>query len=134
MCEDYLVDSLLRHVGQTVTIFTNSGGLSGSGFTGVLAGVYNGTVKIITEIGAGPACPLGSPCYGGCGRPAEYARAAECGGGNCGCGKPGCGGGCGRPGGGYGLVPSGMRGGNWLGAVTEIPVCKIASFTHNSIA
>lgn len=29
-------DGLCRYIGQTVTIFTESGGLSGSGFTGVL--------------------------------------------------------------------------------------------------
>ena len=50
--QDFLVESLMRYVGQTVTIFTTSGGLSGSGFTGVLAGVCGCTVKLITDIGA----------------------------------------------------------------------------------
>ena len=49
---DFMLDSLLRHIGQTVTIFTTSGGLSGSGFTGVLAGVHNGCIRLITDIGA----------------------------------------------------------------------------------
>lgn len=41
MNESYVLDNLLRYVGQTVTIFTTSGGISGSGFTGVLAGASN---------------------------------------------------------------------------------------------
>ena len=49
---DFMIDSMLRFIGQTVTVFTASGGLSGSGFTGVLAGVHNGCVRLITDIGA----------------------------------------------------------------------------------
>ena len=52
MGDCFLVESMLRYVGQTVTVFTTSGGLSGNGFTGVLAGFCNGTVKLITDIGA----------------------------------------------------------------------------------
>ena len=52
MSEMFMADSLMRHVGQTVTVFTTSGGLSGSGFTGVLAGVHKGCVRLITDIGA----------------------------------------------------------------------------------
>lgn len=52
MGEGFLVESMLRYIGQTVTIFTTSGGLSGNGFTGVLAGICHGTVKLITDIGA----------------------------------------------------------------------------------
>jgi len=49
---------------------------------------------------------------------------------NCGCGC-GCGGrGRGRGRGrGWGMG----WGSNWLGSVTEIPIDKIASFTHNAI-
>ncbi|MDE6181883.1 MAG: hypothetical protein K2F59_01580 [Eubacteriales bacterium] len=100
MNEGCLLESLARYIGQTVTIFTTSGGCSGAGFTGVLASVNENYVKLITNIGAAPSCPLGSSCSG-------YGY--------------GYGGGCGN----YGY--------NWLGSVTEIPVCKIASFTHNAI-
>lgn len=99
---DCLKEKLCRYIGQTVTIFTTSGGRSGSGFTGVLAAVSDNCVKLITDIGAPPNCPIGGPCapcsqpYFGFGR----------GGGNC---------------------------RNWLGSVTEIPICKIAGFTHNAI-
>ena len=38
--------------------------MAGSGFTGVLACVDDRVVKLITRIGAPPACPLGSTCTG----------------------------------------------------------------------
>jgi len=47
-----MIASLERHIGKTVTIFTTSGGISGAGFTGVLACVGGGFVKLITAIGA----------------------------------------------------------------------------------
>lgn len=50
------------NLGQTVTVFTTSGGESGSGFTGVLAGGGNDYARLITQIGAGPSCALGN-CY-----------------------------------------------------------------------
>ena len=49
---EFLVESMSRYLGQTVTIFTTSGGLSGNGFTGVLAGICGCTIKLITDIGA----------------------------------------------------------------------------------
>ena len=100
MNDNCLLDSLTRYIGQTVSIFTTSGGCSGSGFTGVLVSVNENYVKLITNIGAAPSCPLGSSCSG-------YGYNYNQG---CGCGYN-----------------------NWLGSVTEIPVCKIASFTHNAI-
>lgn len=99
---NYLLDSICRHIGETVTIFTTSGGLSGNGFTGVLAAVNECSVKLITDFGAAPSCPVGSNCSGFCNR----------GNGNCGCK---------------------FGGSNILGSVTEIPLEKIVSFTHNAI-
>ena len=122
MTEHFLIDSMRRYIGQTVTIFTTSGGLSGNGFTGVLAGICDCTVKLITDIGAPPACPIGSDCCGG------YPMMEE----ECRCDTR-----CGRPcrcnenrGRGRGR---GRYGWNWLGSVTEIPLDKIASFTHNAL-
>lgn len=105
-----LVASLSRFIGETVTIFTTSGGLSGSGFTGVLVCVDCEFVKIITQIGAPPACPVGSACTGPIG-----------------VGGAGFG-----PGFGFGrcFPPFPF---NPLGSVTEIPIARIASFTHNAI-
>jgi len=120
---EFLVESMARYLGQTVTIFTTSGGLSGNGFTGVLAGICGGCVKLITDIGAPPSCPIGSACCGGFPNFEGEGEFRGHGHGLCerrrGCG---CGGGRGRG-----------RGWNWLGSVTEIPICKIVSFTHNAI-
>jgi len=130
---DFMMDSLMRHLGQTVTVFTASGGLSGSGFTGVLAGIHNGCVRLITDIGAPPACPIGSACCGnfGIGPEAELVERGR------GCNRRGWGWnnewrgstcGCG-----WGRNRWGWGGFNWLGSVALIPCDKIVSFTHNSI-
>ena len=50
MPDGFLFESLFKYIGRTVTIFTTSGGLSGSGFTGVLAAVTDTYVKVITGI------------------------------------------------------------------------------------
>jgi hypothetical protein len=57
-----LVGDLARHIGQTVTIFTTSGGESGEGFTGILASVNNRFVRLILQIGSAPGCALGNCC------------------------------------------------------------------------
>ncbi len=124
MPECCLIEDLLRYVGRTVTIFTTSGGLSGSGFTGVLAGVCGDCVRLITDIGAAPACPVGCSCTGP-GNCSTYGFPSYGFGGGCGCG---CGGGCG---GGCGF--GGFFGGNALGSITEIPISRIACFTHSAI-
>jgi len=117
-----LMERLSCHIGKTVTVFTTSGGLSGSGFTGVLASVDCFVVRLICAFGAPPACPIGSSCG-----PAPF---NGCGGGFGGYGGYGGGfgggyGGCGCSGGGYD--------GFWLGSIVEIPVKHIASFVHNAI-
>ena len=55
-----IIDEMRRYVGQTVTIFTTSGGLSGAGFTGVLISADCNNVKLLCSIGWAPSCPLGS--------------------------------------------------------------------------
>jgi len=133
---EFLLESLGRHIGQTVTIFTTSGGLSGKGFTGVLAGIFGCNIKLITDIGAPPSCPLGSACCGGFLE--EEVEREEFGGwggsfggmcelfGRC-RGRRGC---CE---GGKGRRRGHRWGQNWLGSVTVIPVDRIASFTHHAI-
>ena len=116
-----LVENMRRYIGKTVTIFTTSGGLSGSGFTGVLAWADERVVKLITGIGAPPACPIGSSCdgsFGPCG-------SGSWGGGSWGCGMGGSWGGSSRG--------SWWGSNSWLGSITEIPIHAVASFTHNAI-
>jgi hypothetical protein len=98
-----LVESMCRHIGQTVTIFTTSGGLSGSGFTGVLLTVDCNCVRLLADIGAPPACPIGSACTDIV-TPVGIVDGDFCG-----------------------------FDGNPLGAVCVIPTCAIACFTHSAI-
>jgi hypothetical protein len=57
-----LTETMYRHIGQTVTLFTTSGGLAGNGFTGVMLSADNNCVRLLADIGAPPACPVGSMC------------------------------------------------------------------------
>lgn len=109
-----LVGDLARHIGQTVTIFTTSGGQSGTGFTGVLASVNCNFVRLITQIGPAPGCALGNCCPGG-----------------------GLGGGGFQEGNfeGNNLQGPGRAtcGRGTLGSVVDIPVDRIAAFVHNAV-
>ncbi|MCL1936305.1 MAG: hypothetical protein FWF57_08050 [Defluviitaleaceae bacterium] len=109
-----LEESLCRSVGQTITIITTSGNC----FTGVLANVGGGCVRLITSLGAAPSCNSNSGWGFGSGLFGNNRR-------NCGCNRNNCR--CGNS------VIEAERGSNWLGSVTEIPVDKIASFTHHAI-
>ena len=124
---------LAKHIGETVTIFTSSGGESGSGFTGVLLSVNACFVRLLTRIGPPPGCSLGNACsdfnvgagpvYGshGCGVTGGYAA-----------GVP------------WPILPASINGavtaGGWdakpvytVGSVTDIPVSAIVSFVHNAV-
>ncbi|MDE6181882.1 MAG: hypothetical protein K2F59_01575 [Eubacteriales bacterium] len=57
-----LREDLCRYIGQTVTIFTTSGGCSGAGFTGVLVSVSECAVRLLVSAGEAPACSIGSNC------------------------------------------------------------------------
>ena len=54
--------SLARHlcdfIGETVTIFTTSGGPSGCGFTGCVLSVNQCFVRLLTDIGSPPSSPI----------------------------------------------------------------------------
>lgn len=52
--------SLKDYIGQTVTIFTTSGGPTGFGFTGVLMSVHKYYLRLLIKVGAPPECPIGS--------------------------------------------------------------------------
>lgn len=107
----FCLETILRHIGQTVTIYTTSGGLSGAGFTGVLVSADINCVRLICDIGMAPACCLGSSCGPGFGGPLGFNQ--------------------------FGWGNTGLQGsffgGNPLGSVTVIPTCKIAAFSHVAI-
>lgn len=52
------LEELCRFIGQTVTIFTTSGGASGFGFTGVLLRVNPCFITLVNRIGTPPSNPL----------------------------------------------------------------------------
>lgn len=49
---------LANFIGQTVTVFTTSGGNSGSGFTGILMSVNNEYIRLLNKIGSAPSYPI----------------------------------------------------------------------------
>jgi hypothetical protein len=63
--EDNIPGHLGSFIGETVTIFTESGGESGRGFTGVVLFVNDCLVRLVTCIGPAPSCPLGNACDSG---------------------------------------------------------------------
>lgn len=101
--------NLANHIGQTVTIFTTSGGESGRGFTGVLASVNCDFVRLIDRIGPAPGCALGNCCDKRHGSERDFEQG--------------------------GTLPNGIscNPNNSLGAIVDIPVNRIASFVHNSV-
>jgi hypothetical protein len=52
------LEELYRYIGQTVTVFTTSGGASGCGFTGVLLRVNPVYITLVNRLGTPPANPL----------------------------------------------------------------------------
>ncbi|MBL4935981.1 hypothetical protein JK636_09430 [Clostridium sp. YIM B02515] len=139
MANGNFANNLANFVGQTVTIFTTSGGQSGRGFTGVLATVNCSFVRLITQIGPAPGCALGNCC--------DHMGPVA------GVGDDVCTDGIGDYGnnvnnqGIQGYNPTGVQGANLggqqhrincnanhgLGAVVDIPVDRIASFVHNAV-
>lgn len=97
----YSSESFAQHIedfiGETVTIFTTSGGESGCGFTGFLLKANCHFVRLITKIGPAPGCALGNGC-------------------NRGRGQNSCD---------FDI--------HSIGAVTDIPVDRIAAFVHNAV-
>ena len=107
------LESMCRHIGQTVTIYTTSGGMSGAGFTGVLVSCDINCVRLLCDVGMAPACAIGSSCIGP-GAPGGY--------GQFGFGNQGGSG-----------FNGGFFGGNPFGSIAIIPTSAIACFTHNAI-
>lgn len=58
MEKERLLCHLKKYTGETVTIFTTSGGVSGCGFTGMLLSVNCDFVRILLKRGSGPSNPL----------------------------------------------------------------------------
>ncbi len=103
-----LLEHICDFVGETVTIFTTSGGASGCGFTGVLISVNPCFVRLVTDQGTPPANPLAENICGDM----DNGR---------GPGGPFCG-----KGGHEELYRA-------VGSVCDIPVDRIVAFCHNAV-
>lgn len=62
--EHGLIDHISEFLGETVTIFTTSGGDSGSGFTGVILKANDCFIRLVTRFGSAPSCPISNTCCG----------------------------------------------------------------------
>lgn len=109
-----LTHHLCEFIGETVTIFTTSGGISGCGFTGLLLAVNCNFVRLMTQQGTAPANPLSESICG------------DLEGGCAGLGGLGMGSAKG-PGGPGGYKPFSV------GSVCDIPIDRIAAFCHNAV-
>ena len=112
---------LSNYTGETVTIFTNSYGQMGEGFTGVILAVNNCFVRLITKIGSPPGFGIGNTSFSGFGVEQGYGVNASNNVGNSG-------------------LPSPVPAGGWEkmyiyepGTITDIPICAIVSFVHNAV-
>lgn len=106
-----LLRELEKWSGTTVTIYTTSGGASGCGFTGVLTVVNCYIIRLITCIGPGPCCCLGSSCRTpGC--PTHFS---------------------GRGSRGFDRFDPGLGCITNVGSTVDIPVENIVAFVHNAI-
>jgi hypothetical protein len=102
---------LQQFIGRTVTIFTTSGGASGFGFTGVLISVNMNFARLITDPGTAPTNPL-----------ADVLGDMDNGGRN-----------TGRNGTlGRGIDTTAVRQGNTSSTLVDIPINRIAAFTHHT--
>lgn len=96
------VEELMRYIGQTVTVFTTSGGATSYGFTGVLLRVNSSYITLTNRFGAPPANPVGDVMYPER-RGSRDFRSSD---------GPFCA----------------------IGSLCEIPIDKIAAFSHNAIS
>lgn len=107
--------NIREFIGETVTIFTTSGGASGFGFTGVILSVNQRFLRLMTDPGASPANPLADSTFGD---PDNEGRAF---------------GGISRNGSSYAGRGNDCRSTRATGSVCDIPIDRIAAFTHNAI-
>ena len=112
-CNVNLARHICEFIGETVTIFTASGGVSGCGFTGVVLSVNACFVRLITEQGTAPSNPLAENICG------EFEGKGK------GCGYEGIGGA------GMGMPRRDER--RRFGSVCDIPIENIVAFCHNAV-
>ncbi|HOM02869.1 MAG TPA: hypothetical protein PLH43_08600 [Acetivibrio sp.] len=53
---------MANYIGETVTVFVESGGISGAGFTGILLFANEVYIELVISIAPPPACSLNNLC------------------------------------------------------------------------
>lgn len=110
------LEELYRYIGETVTVFTTSGGASGCGFTGTLLRVNPCFITLVNQFGTAPANPLSEVICG------DRMGGDRMGGGDTRDGRDG-----------RDCRDRRDRECFRVGAVIDIPVDRIAAFVHNAI-
>lgn len=100
-----------KFIGETVTVFTESGGESGSGFTGVILSVNTSYLRLVAKFGPAPSCALGNCC--------DSSKSMESIFDNCMCDE-----------GKLNTIDCDRK---TVGSVVDIPICAISAFVHNAI-
>ncbi len=106
LSNESFVCHIRRFIGETVTVFTASGGISGSGFTGVILAVNCDFVRLVTDQGSAPTSPI-EPIYDECDCNGNYNNS--------------------------GNYERERRHCYNVGSVTDIPIDKIVAFVHNAV-
>lgn len=107
------VRHLSRFIGETVTIFTTSGGASGCGFTGVILSINCEFVRLVTRQGTAPANPLAENICGEMDNGGPGMKGVQGGLGNLGC--------------------KNNHDTFKVGSVCDIPIDRIVAFCHNAV-
>lgn len=112
-CNLSLARHLCEFIGETVTIFTTSGGVSGCGFTGCVLSVNQCFVRLITDLGSAPSSPIAENICGDCeGRSRNLGFEGM---------------------GGAGIGGHKREDHRRFGSVCDIPIENIAAFCHNAV-
>jgi hypothetical protein len=124
-----------RFIGETVLVFTTSGGASGSGFSGVLMEVNGDFIRLVTQQSQPPTCPISDVCDDDDDRDrGNYCNGYE----DRGSSTPGVAGDYTN----YQQMRSNNnnnnnrrnnRRNNNVGSVCDIPIDRIAAFCHNAV-
>ncbi|KEH99429.1 hypothetical protein [Clostridium massiliodielmoense] len=118
MCDMSFAKHMCKNIGETVTIFTESGGDSGQGFTGILLDVTECYVRLTTQVGPAPGCSLGNCCSHRHNMESPYDNGCgECDSDDYDIGK-------------NSKFPCKAKN---VGSISDIPICKIVAFVHNSL-
>ena len=110
-CNISIARHLSEFIGKTVTIFTTSGVVSGCGFTGCIISVNSCFVRLLTDLGSAPSCPIQESCQDSDGKSRGLLFDGI----------------------GTGIGGSKKENNRKFGSICDIPIDRIAAFCHNTM-